>query len=235
MIPNYVVIPFRGKLDMTSDIVHELALQGECDAILAFNNGPPEYLDWPCKIFDAEDWNLHIMFNVGIEMARTYTKSPEFNVGVFNNDITIRDHFISRLAEGLRGDDKLAAVCGSGDYSTDGNPVVRRVRSGNGFEGPTMFVKGELPFRFDEQFEWWYGDCDYAAQVESAGLWLGQVPDAHFIHIDGGSVTTKEYASQVDYWAGCHRDTERFFKKWPMVPEGGQCIPQEWLDSHLGV
>ena len=231
MIPNYVVIPFRGKLDMTSDIVHELALQGECEEIFAFNNGPHEDLDWPCTVIDAEDMNLHAMYNLGIWRAIHSTPEMKVNVGIFNNDIEVGRRFISRLDFGLRSHKNYAAVCGSGDWS-DENYQIRRVRSGGGFEGPTMFIKGELDIWFDESYEWWCGDTDWAAQAESAGLWLGQVPNAHFTHLDGGSVSVKEYAGQIDYWAGCHRDVGRFHEKWPMIPEGQHCIPQEWLDNH---
>jgi hypothetical protein len=246
MINNYVVIPFLEKLEMTAALVRQLIDQGDVTEFILLDNGPmpkSEYPwdvdeDAPIRTISCPEWNLHAMWNFGIEMA-TQTESkinyifsaPVANVAVMNNDLEIvSDSYIAKLAEGLRSMENLAMVSGThNDYESDDLVMLAHFESG--VQGNSMMVKTEVPFRFDERFEWWYGDNDFGAQCENGGYFLGLIPSARHIHLDGGSVTTNALSPErfAAYQEGTMRDRLRFHKKWPQIPVGVGALPRELL------
>lgn len=257
MVRNYVVIPFLGKLEMTANLVRQLLDQGEVTEFILLDNGPiPEQFDYPWDSWVSEmeepittiscpEWNLHKMWNFGIDLAveyeidRSFNDQPPFgfefpvlvNVAVLNNDLEIvSDSYIGNLAAGLRSMKNLAMVSGTHhDYDFDDLVAVAHFESG--VQGNSMMLKGELPFRFDQRFEWWYGDNDFGAQCENGGYCLGVVPIAFHIHLDGGSVTTNALTPEKfsTYQEGTMRDRARFHKKWPQIAVGVGSLPRELL------
>jgi hypothetical protein len=90
-----------------------------------------------------------------------------------------------------------------------------------GLAGFAFMVKGELfdhglPL-FWEELELWYGDNDFAANVESLGGMLGIVKHTTVEHIDGGSKTAgdgKKRLRSPELEAMAARDRVRFEEKW---------------------
>ena len=212
-VRNYVVIPFLGKYDMTANLVEQLLEQGDTTAIFLCDNGttPEPLLPWGHSprvlTFSCAKWNLHRMWNFGVTQACRYEFDVEIsehgthdpwpipviaNVAVLNNDLElVSDHYIGALGDALRADGSLALVSGTEDTFTDDLGPYHYAHFESGIQGNAMMLKAELPFRFDERFEWWYGDNDFAAQCENAGYALAVVHDARHVHLGGGSVTTK--------------------------------------------
>ena len=214
MIPNYVVIPFLGKLEMTEALVRQIVDQGEVEHIYLCDNSPtPTPTDWPWRdlhgsnveTFFCPEWNLHRMFNFGIHWATVdgyHDFGPEnetppiINVGLFNNDITLdTPHFLSRLGAALRSDPAIGMVAATVQHHLPDAPQVIPATYATGLHGACVMVRAELPFRMDDRFKWYYGDSDFQAQLENAGYWLGLATNVRYTHIDGGHVSLREVDS----------------------------------------
>lgn len=224
-----ITVCFRGKLDMTWNLLRQLVEQGGCHVIYAFNNGPSE-AEYPWDDVDeiitikAQDVNLNQMYNEGWELALINAGSDPLAYGTFNNDLELlSDDFIQNLVKGLYSHDTIAAISGTEDVGADRG--VWPARCDYGFQGNTMLMKGDLPFRFDEAFRWHWSDIDWLAQAERAGYQGAVCDDAKFVHLGGGSQTVKEYAEAVGYWQAIHEDKIRFYKKWPEIIEPSKNLP----------
>ena len=255
-VRNYVVVPFLGKVEMTSDLVHQILDQGDTTAVFLCDNGPEAAEHYPWNhtsrvvTFSCPGWNLHRMWNFGILQACRYEFDLEIsehgvndpwpipvvaNVAVLNNDLElVSDHYIGALGEVLRSDESLAMVSGhDSSYENDHDHAQRYhyAHFESRFQGNSMMLRTELPFRFDERFEWWYGDNDMGAQCENAGYALAVVHDAQHIHLGGGSATVKELDDErlSSFEEGTVRDRERFYKKWPQVQAATGALPRELL------
>jgi GT2 family glycosyltransferase len=150
------------------------------------------------------------------------TGSDEYNVAFLNSDLGLWPGSVGTMAEALRHNDDFGAVCP--DYNrrvSDGalvigarlRPVVGSYREG-GLCGWCFMVRGELRethgLRIDEEYEWYCGDDDLFAQIETAGYRLGVIEGLPLDHV--GSATARHYP-ELEPAKG--RDFQRFFKKWP--------------------
>jgi hypothetical protein len=235
-VRNYVVIAFKGKIDMTNNLVAQLWYQGDTDRIVLFNNGEPEAaLPWDCYTevitFDAQDLNLHEMWNAGRRYFDTYhrvtrNRHDGYNVAILNNDIVLdHPHFVQELANGLQTAEYCWLVSGNEgfDYPDDGHDVAWGEDS-TGLRGATMMFRGDLPFWFDERFWLIHGDRDLHWKIQNEGFWLGIVKNARYTHLGGGSVTRKseDQARLEEIYAHDHALLKL---KWPHVPLDTYCFP----------
>ena len=233
--PNYVVIPFRDKAELTLSLLDQLESQPyEC--IFLYDNGSSdeeaqEVMDGikhrrKVLLLRANGESIHRMWNRGIERAHKDVFSrvknapkdavPCFNVTFMNNDLKIDAELIDRLALALRADDGLWAV--SPRYDDRPGVGVSKVHSTAGKGGMAGFcfmVKGEafnfgLP-KFDEQLKWWYGDDDLVQNIEKSGFSVGLVHGTWAEHLEGGSLTAKEHPELEDVRAA---DADYLISKW---------------------
>lgn len=226
---RFVVIPVKGKQEMTANLLKQLSEQGGYDEILVFDNGSPKKMrNWLetqkyASVFDAPNAGIHEMWNAGVEYA--LRADPCADVIFLNNDLEIGPEFCDRLCEGLRYNHKVVAACANYDGRDMENPVEQvwgicagRYDGTGGFAGFAFAVRGEFftqaGYRFPEEAKWWFGDNDLCLSVYEQDGWTAIVRDATCVHLDGGSQTANyedpEFAAQLV------RDQEWFESKWDM-------------------
>lgn len=200
-IPTYVVIPMKDRMDLTRPLLEQLAEQGEYERILLYDNGSSEEtkaelaeLDIPhLTVTDAAGWNIHQMWNAGIDEA--VRLSRPCNIAILNNDLKIGSRFLSGLASALRKDPLLAAVCPNYDGRPgDGVQYVNeicadRYDGSGGLAGFAFMLTEESNYRFPEELNWWYGDNHMLASIAYAGSKAGIVLGTTVEHINGGKQT----------------------------------------------
>ena len=199
---NVAVIPMKDNHLLTMSLVNQLVGQGECDAIVIFDNGSetPEAQAWldsdlpdVVEVHDAAGWNIHQMWNRGLEMASN--RFPKSNVAILNNDIVIGPHFMSGLADVLRSSDQIAAVCPNYD-GRPGNGIqsvrdicANRYDGTGGFAGFAFMLRGESAYRFPEELVWWYGDNHLVVAAMASGVETVIALNTTVEHVGGGSQT----------------------------------------------
>lgn len=203
-LPHVVVVPVKGKHDLTRSLVDQLLDQGEAAYILILDNGSDAdpYTDDRVDVLPCAGMNIHEMWNRGIDDA--LSQYERCNVAVLNNDLEIGPQFLAGIAYELRADERRLAV--SPNY--DGRPVgsgfeqvhgicANRYDGTGGLAGFAFMVKGETfregsPLRFDENLRWWYGDNLFCLAMERVGGVYGIATRTSVVHLDGGSQTAKD-------------------------------------------
>jgi GT2 family glycosyltransferase len=220
--PVHVVVPVLDHLDLTQDLLGDLWGQGGYETIMVFDNGSePETRHWLAAqaaagridLVDAAGWRLYRMWNDGVRRARE--RSPRCDVAILNNDLRLGPTFLSSLSSGLRSDAQLWAVSPAYDgREIDGVELVRGTYKEGGLAGFAFMVRGEVfdAIAFDEEFEWWFGDDDIVAQIESRGGKVGIVGATWVRHVNGGSQTLLDRVPTV--WERLQRDYEHMVDKW---------------------
>jgi GT2 family glycosyltransferase len=220
-IPTFVVIPVKGRLDLTCPLVTQLAEDGGYETLFVLDNGSTDGTwDWlhrrspPTGITGvaAPGLGIYEMWNLGVRLARA--REPLCNIAILNNDLRIGPRFLARMAAGLRSHADLSAVSANYDQrAVDGIAYVRSTFKRRGLAGFAFMARGEVFDRlsFDEGFRWWYGDDDFVCQVEAAGGRVGIVGEAIVDHLGGGGQTVR-YTSEV--LAAIARDRRRRWAKW---------------------
>lgn len=228
--PTFVVIPVKGQHEYTESLLRQLAPQQGHNKIFVFDNASESdpYLGFVpdrCEVIPAEGMGLHQMWNEGIRRAKQgYTAC---NIAVLNNDLNIGPRFLEGLAQALRAHQELWAVSPNYDGRTFEGDIlaVRGIAAGRmdgtgGLAGFAFMVKGELfdhglPL-FDEQYQIWYGDNDFVANIEALGGICGIVKDVLVEHIDGGSKTAGDGSSRLrpELKAAAAADRAYFEEKW---------------------
>jgi GT2 family glycosyltransferase len=209
-------------LELTRDLLGDLWGQGGYETITVFDNGSgPETRQWLAAqaaegridVVDATGWRLYRMWNEGVRRARE--RSPICDVAILNNDLRLGPRFLPSLAEGLRSASRLLAVSPTcNGRVVDGVEVVRGTYKSGGLAGFAFVVRGEAfdTLRFDERFEWWFGDDDLVAQIERCGGRVGIVGATWVHHVNGGSQTMLDKVPEV--WDRLLRDYEHMLAKW---------------------
>ncbi len=231
--PTFVVIPVKGKHDLTRDLLEQLHEQGGYDQIFIFDNGahddpvPTDFLAYKnLTVIPSAGKTIHQMWNAGINEA--LNRARRCNIAILNNDLILGDDFLEQMAKGLRCHPQLISV--SANYDKRDCPefvqAVKGVAAGRddgtgGWAGFAFMIRGEafeagLP-KFDEQFELWYGDNDFVLNIDRMGGVYGIVRDAHVEHIGGGSNTSGDGMKRLatpELEAMVERDRVKFEKKW---------------------
>lgn len=199
---NVAIIPVKGNLRYTKDLVRQLEADEACDEVVIVDNGsPPDMQKWlgSCghRIIRAEGVGIHAMWNIGASYA--FSRPGPVNLLYLNNDVRIGEPFCAPLADALMSDDTLIAVCPNYDGRT-GEGVERlhgvcgeRYDGTGGLAGFAFMVRGELfshaDYRFPEECMWWWGDTDMCITIDNAGGWYGMVHGVEVEHLDGGGRT----------------------------------------------
>lgn len=231
--PTYVVIPQKGKIDMTRRLVKQLHDQGNVAGIFIFDNGSTQTelaatykfaKDCDAQVIEAEGKTIHQMWNEGHRLAGMGLHDA-FNLAVLNNDLRIGPYFLLRQATALRSDDLLSAVCPNYDKRKgSGVQYVNGTKGMNGMSGFAFMFKGErFDTPFDEGFAWWYGDDDFAMTVREKGNKVGFVYGVSVEHIDGGSQTAKDHPFEESI----RHDRARFAEKWHFVEDDNGYLVQQ--------
>lgn len=243
--PIVAVIPVKDKLNLTSDLVHQIREQGDCTEILVCDNGSgTETKNWltsqdDLTVLDMPDAGIHDMWNAGIDRALEH-HGARTHVAFLNNDLKLGPAFLRTLSQALTDHRDLTAVCGNYDGRLADVPVVEttdicanRYDGTGGFAGFAFMVRGEwfgTGYRFPTECKWWYGDNDLMMTIARADIHRGYddrpskagiVLAAKVEHLDGGGgsagdVLWSRFRDQTD------RDGEAFRAKWTKIMDADQ-------------
>lgn len=217
--PTYVVVASKDRRELLSGLLAGLA--HETDVFVLDNGYDPPL---PLAV-DARDWPLHRMWNHGIELAEKAARDnghKTWNVAVLNDDLKVERDLLGRLAWGLRSDENIWAsypdhygAVSAGQVAQLTNPQM----AGQTMSGWCFMLRGEAGLRFDEQFQWWYGDSDLERQVREQGKFVVAVGGCQVEHLH----PMESSAAKVE---AIRDDEARFAAKWGMDPD------TLWLAQH---
>lgn len=233
-VPTFVVIPFKDRVDLTSALVTQLRHQGGFDAIFLMDNGSTQSktanwlasvteADPRVEVYDCAGLNIHEMWNLGLRQANS--RAWRSNVAVLNNDISIGPGFLDGLASTLRRFPFVEVVSPNydgRDLGADEVVPVSDICAGRydgtgGLAGFAFMLKGERPYRFPTELQWWYGDTDLLASVHAGGLDAVITGAATCEHVKGGSQTGRW--SDPDMQRVLEADRAWFEAKWHIGAE----------------
>jgi hypothetical protein len=132
--------------------------------------------------------------------------------------VEVPNEFCAQLEAGLRShDDHWIAYPNWRELDLEPGQIVRT--SSDGMAGQTMsgwafMVRGESGLRFDEQFQWWYGDSDLERQVKEAGKFTVCVGGCFARHLDPLRSTLEDPGRL----AQAEADEAAFAEKWEIDP-----------------
>lgn len=205
---TYVVIPSIKRGDAESLVS---MLDAECFVIE--NDGP---------------LNLSKKWNHGLDLAAGtawLNHETEWNVAILNDDLKVGPDFLGLLGAGLRSRKDIGVTYPNIEHPLKVGEVGRT--QGDGGDGRTLtgwafMLRGEEGFRFDEQFEWWYGDSDLEKQVRASGRWAAAVGGCEAVHLNATQSTRGELLQVAK------DDEARFAKKWQLDPESLFLAQNKW-------
>lgn len=186
-VPTYVVIASKNRRVELSELVASIK---EAAEVIVYDNGYAPPLDiGAAMVMAANGQPLHRMWNDGLRVAQAAAEHrghKAWNVAVLNDDLRIEPDFLSLLDRGLRSDDNIwiaypdfRGALKPGEVGQFDNPQL----AGQTMSGYAFMLRGETGFRFDEQFEWWYGDSDLERTVRDQGKFVVAVGGCHVEHL----------------------------------------------------
>lgn len=216
---NIVAIPSRYQIELLTKLVKSLLKDEAVSQILVMDNGYKDhekaFLDSLCvtypsvTVVEKPGWSIYEMWNAAFLFAKKI--SPNANLALFNDDLTVPVDCISTLAKALEDDESLWVV--SPNYLPEVAEGVRYVSGtfkNHGMAGfAFMFnVSRFIDPPFDESWEFWGGDDAFAHLVISSGGKIGIVEGTPIGHVGGASSSKRN-----DIPAMINRDVERMKKK----------------------
>jgi hypothetical protein len=226
---NVVVIPTRDRrVDLLPPLIEDL-MEGTAvpDRILIYDSSDEQdaaaYLPITDRIDITDsryDKSLYRSWNDGWSRASVHAMLSDdpVNVAFLNDDLRVPPNLVEALSAALRSDEDVWAAYP--DYRV---PVASTHASGAltatfgtfrhaGMCGFCFMTKAELLGRglttIDENLKWWFGDDDFAFQVERAGKRIVRVDGLGIDHIGGGSAPRPGMQDQID------ADKALAFEKW---------------------
>jgi len=182
-VPTYVVVASKDRGEMLANLRAHLAVQAA--GLFVFDNG---YDTPPVGSIEAHGWPLHRMWNTGLDMAEKAAEGGPYNVLVINDDVEVPAGFCAQLAAGLRSDDDnwIAYPNWRNHSLRPGETLATSTdaKSGQTMSGWAFMLRGETGLRFDERYQWWYGDTDLERRVRAAGKHTVCVGGCHARHLD---------------------------------------------------
>ena len=206
---TYVVMAIKERHQMTARLLLQLEPQlADDNDIFILDNGSetpfPDSIERPAS-------NLSALWNEGLHEAAKAAGGAPHNVAVLNNDLEVPPDFVSKLARGLRQrDDYWIAYPNWEDLDIPDGMVLPVTSPQHHLSGWAFMLRGEAGLRFDEQFEWYYGDNDIQRQVAAAGRQVVCVGGASCVHLEPGRSTS----TSPELQAKAQADAVRYERKW---------------------
>jgi hypothetical protein len=232
--PITVAIAFKGKIEMTWDLVQQVLAQEDVliGYMCLYNNGEKlaayPWDDSPVFTNETKGWNIHAMWNDAIDGS-----DDTGDCVILNNDLILKTpRYLRNLVDALNDNDSLAMATGIKEDWEGSRPHAcagyTYETHDSGLQSNAIIIRNGLPFRFDDRFKWYYGDIDLACQMHNAGYRTAVCWDSVHEHIGGGSQTLNE-VPRAEFADSVAADTELFRKKWPQVVPGTHHIPEELI------
>ena len=219
VVPAY--FPTAKHVEMT-DVVLQALLHERCARVLLLDNGgtPPHVHEatsrWAAlaalhgsrfQVIGAEGCHIHQMWNIGWRTAlRDF--GDQVLVAFVNNDISFRPGLIEVLARAVLPNPIWVTFPDARARLADGVLMTGSTRAASGSKrhggmtGHCFLIKGGIHTigglaMFDERFQCWYGDDDFAFRVERAGYQLHEVQGLPCDHVNEATMVYRpEWASR---------------------------------------
>ncbi len=212
-LPTYVVVASKARTEMLATL--RAQLEDQVDEIFVFDNG---YDEPPPGAEPAHGWPLHAMWNRGLDLAAEKAGGGPHNVLIVNDDVEVPNELCAQLEAALRSHDyHWAAYPNWRDLDLEPGEVVRTESSGlagQTLSGWCFMLRGEAGLRFDEQFQWWYGDSDLERQIRAAGKHVVCAGGCHARHLD----PLRSTLDDPERLAQAEADEKLFADKWGLDP-----------------
>lgn len=230
--PTFVVIPVKGRHELTEHLLDQLIDQGQADRIFVYDNGSDtDQYGVPMRggvdVIPADGMTIYEMWNAGIERALELTPDKRCNIAILNNDLVLKaDHWLGRLTAGLRAHPSILAS--SANYDGRDGADIQAVQStfkDGGLAGFAFAVRGEAfasgQLELDKGYGWYWGDDDLMQQIAKVGGLAVLVQSAHVEHIGGGSQTscagTTQRLGTPELREQAEKDRAYFLAKWNLT------------------
>jgi hypothetical protein len=172
---HYAVVATRDRPAELAAVVNALHVQGAAVVVVDNGSSPPAAPPAPCTVIvDGEQPpNLSRLWNLGLdETAKDATEAglAEWDVAILNDDAVVPDGWYGACAAGMR--QACAAAACSDPHGRLAAPLLKTKPDRDVFTrmcGWAFVLRGELRFRFDERFRWWFGDSDADWWARAAG------------------------------------------------------------------
>lgn len=179
-------IPTRDRFDLLAPLLTSLLSGNAGELVLVMDNGYSEEsrksLDqWAAVepnllVADCHGQSIYQMWNFAIDFANEI--EARF-LCLLNDDVAIPTYGVQALAKALDNDPELWVVSpnyhGTAAYQHPGVRYVTGTYKNGGMAGFAFMFDPSRPLRFDEAFQFWGGDDDFAHQVTRAGGKIGIV------------------------------------------------------------
>jgi GT2 family glycosyltransferase len=206
VVPAY--FPTAAHVEMTAQVLQAL-LRERCARVLLLDNGgtPPHAQDagarWAAlaaahgerfQVIAAEGCNIHQMWNIGWRAA-LHDFGDQVLVAFINNDIRFRPGLLEVLGRAVLRNEIWVTFPDARSCVADGVRLTGYTRAASGSKrhggmaGHCFLIKGGAHTlgglaMFDERFQCWYGDDDFAFRVEQAGYQLHAVAGLPCDHLN---------------------------------------------------
>jgi GT2 family glycosyltransferase len=205
---NIVVITTVLEPERTISLAKSYLSDPSTNEVFIYDNGhesdgaqklkDAESLDPRLFYVDTRGLSLHGQWNKALRYAADNSPS---NVILSNDDITISDFLVTKLAENLRSNDNFwisypanrKQYTGISDIS-----VTKGTKADQGMDGCCFMVRGEafnegLPY-IDERFVYWGGDDDIVQNVSSMNKIQIRVNDIWVDHKESSTSTSPKFS-----------------------------------------
>lgn len=223
-----VGIPSAGVCDLLHQLIAELVEQDEFDDFLLIDNTETgtvleEYGGHPrLMVTHRPTLTLTQMWNAmwAHSKVRGTGRGMDSQIVLLNDDVRIPKHFVSRLVDVLRSDERIA--CAYPNYRlpldqdcpvNNGWTATEGTYKDGGLWGCAFAIRGEIlnikipPM--DEQFDFWCSDDDLVEQIKRAGLLTVRADDIALEHEASSSYVQIDGLPQRGF-----EDVERFKAKY---------------------
>lgn len=228
MTDIHVVIPMKGRADLTLNLLKDLRREDIGTTIIFDNGSPPsqqirirESLKPHTEIqLPRAGLSIHEMWNEGLRLGQLWGG----HVAILNNDIRLKRGTLRGMADVLDAHADVAVVSADHDKRTPGLDAcaccgaidVDQIAAGGGLAGFAFMIRNDWDFSFDEGLMWWYGDNDLVRTVLHEGKRVAVAAGAMVEHVDGGGQTGLWHTDPVR-WMQIQADGKRFREKWEGV------------------
>ena len=211
------VIATADRPDVCRDAID--SLHGQVDLIYVIDNGDRQpmptdrehaWAHWYVRRYEDErPINLSKVWNRGLDFAYLEGEGRErFNVIIANDDAVFPEGWASAVSEQMREFNAAAGCSGPHDVVLrQPGPVPLAMR----MQGWAFMLAGEKDLRFDERFQWWFGDDDMDWRARQAGG----------MSMKAGYPVQNRFANQStngERAAMTAQDGKRFMAKWGRRP-----------------
>ena len=224
-VPLYAIIPCLNRHGMLSDLLNSIDFDPDYVVIVDTGSSPKlEVLFSGNAIILNEpldsERNVQKWFNLAlnkIDELALERSEKEYDVAVLNSDLIVEKQVLLQLQVALRFSDSIishpdySGELGAGEVSVNKTigPVSARYR----MTGCCFVLRGDSGIRFDEEFQWWFGDDDIEWRARVLGG-VARVGKLEFIHLDpSGSMRDMPELNEK-----ARQDQDLFISKWGSLP-----------------